>query len=62
MAKELLDMGPMLANLGTATKCEVDEVDPVGMNNGECFSAGLRICTQIQQVMAKLEDAASLSK
>ena len=52
----------MLADFGTATECEVDKVDPVGVNDGECFSAGLRICTRNRRAMAKLEDEAKLSK
>ena len=61
-AEELLDFGPMMADLGTATKREIHDVNPIGVDNGKGLSAALGICAQECGVVTKLEHMTGLSK
>ena len=62
MAEELLDPGPMMANLGATTECEIDDVNAIGVDDGKWTSATLRICARKRRVVAKVEDIASIPK
>ena len=61
-AKKLLDVGPMVADLGTATEREIHEVDPVGVNDSKRFCTVLGVRTCIGGVVTELEDVAGLSE
>lgn len=50
----------MVTDLRAAAECEIDEVDPVGVKNGEGFGATLRICARICRVVTELEDVTGL--
>lgn len=61
-AEELLDSGTMVTDLRAATECEIHDVNPVGVDNGEGSSTTLRVRARECRVMAELEDMTSLSK
>ena len=57
-----MDPGPMMADLGATTECEIDDVDAVGVDDGKWSSATLRIRARKSRVVAKVEDIASIPK
>jgi hypothetical protein len=50
----------MFASVVTCTECKVYEVNPIGVDNCEGFSASLGTCTPIRRVVTKLENVTSL--
>lgn len=51
-SQKLSGMVAVIASLTTGTEQDVDEVDTVCVNEGEC--TGVRVCAGIPGVMAKL--------
>lgn len=45
----------MFADLATPTECEVHNVDPIGMDDGERFGAQFGVCAFVGGVVAKLQ-------
>ena len=56
MTEKLLDLGSMVTNLAAPTVCEVYDVDPIGVDDGEWLGAPLGVCTQIGRMVTKLKD------
>ena len=46
----------MVTNLAAPTVCEVYDVDPIGVDDGEWLGAPLGVCTQIGRMVTKLKD------
>ena len=62
MLEELLDMGSMMADLGAAAECGINNVNAIGMDDGEWLSTALRTCAWKCRIVAKVEDIASIPK
>ena len=52
----------MITGLAAPTVCEVDEVNPVDVNDGEGLSAGLGVRALVSRVVADLEDMTGFPK
>lgn len=50
----------MTTSLTAGTVCEIDEMNPIGVNDGEGSGTALGICTRIVGVVAELEDVTRL--
>jgi len=44
----------MITGLGTPTECKVDEMNPIGMNDGEGFGAPQGVRALLDGVVTKL--------
>ena len=62
LTEELLNSIPILAGLGTHAVCEINEVDAVGVNDGECSGAVLGARTCVGRMVTKLEKVTGFSK
>jgi hypothetical protein len=52
----------MMTDFRAATKREIHNVNPIGVNDGKASTTALRTCARLCGVVAKLEDMTSLSK
>ena len=61
-SKELLDSCPMFSNVRAAAECEIHDMNPIGMEDGEGSGTALRVCAWEGGVVTELDDVTGLSK
>ena len=58
--KELLNSCSVVLGLGTFTKCKINEVDAIGVDDSERLGTAVRVCTRFGRVVAELEEVTSI--
>lgn len=60
MTKELLNSCSVVLGLGTFTKCKINKVDAIGVDDSEHLGTVARVRTHFGRVVAKLEEVTGI--